>query len=96
MKPVLEARDRQRLEALAGILGRCFVLTVVAMLVVWGVMYMAGDPVHRLHAVFFDLSSQQFDLLSLAALTFIKSLNVVFFMFPYLAIKHYLYVTRRG
>lgn len=90
----LDNKDTQRLEALASILGRCFCITVAALLFVWLVVIAFGEPVHRLHNMMIEISRPQFDLLVLVSLTFIKSLNVVLFLFPFVAIKHFLRVQK--
>jgi hypothetical protein len=90
MNQLLSSIDRLRLTALASILWRCFIITAVSLLFVWGVMLVAGDPIHRLHALAFDLSRREFALFVLGFLTFIKCLNVVLFLFPAIAITLYL------
>jgi len=90
MSQSLSEEAIQTLDAIAGILLRCFIITLVASLFVWIVFLAMGDLIHRGHTLFFDISKREFDLFLLYSLTFIKALNVVFFLFPFLAIKHYL------
>ena len=90
MQAELDDKDFQRLEILSGILLRCFCITVTALLFVWGVVFLFGDPIHRFHSMVVGMSSQQFDWFVLGSLTCIKVLNVVFFLFPFVAIRHYL------
>jgi hypothetical protein len=90
MSQALPEDTIQIFDAIAGILLRCFIFTVFALLFVWFVVFLMGDTLYRIHAVLFDLSRKEFDLFILYFLTFIKSLNVVFFLIPFLAIKHLL------
>ena len=78
------------LDSIAAILLRCFIITVVAMLFVWLVFLVMGDYIYQGHTLFFDITQREFDLFFLYSMTFIKSLNVVFFLFPFIAIKHFL------
>lgn len=78
------------LEAMAGILLRCFIITVAASIFTFLVGYAFGDAIYQIHTIFFDISRKDFDLFFLCSLTLIKVLNVMFFLFPFLAIKHFL------
>jgi hypothetical protein len=78
------------LDAIAGILLRCFIITVLASLFVWIVVLTMGDFLHQIYTLFLDISKREFDLWVLYSLTFTKALNVLFFLFPFVAIKHYL------
>ena len=80
----------QILNAIAAILLRCFIITVVASLFVWLVVLAVGDYIYQVHTLFFAITQREFDLFFLYSLTFIKSVNVVFFLFPFIAIKHLL------
>ena len=44
---------------------------------------------HELHSNWFEITRAQYDLFVLYVLTFMKTLNVVFFLFPWVAIKLY-------
>lgn len=87
MQRALPEGTVQTLDAVAAILLRCFVLTVIAMLFVWAVVFLMGDGIYQMHAGLFDLTRKEFNLFLLYFLTFIKSLNVVFCLIPYVAIK---------
>jgi hypothetical protein len=86
----LEKDSVQRLRLISGVLLRCFVVTVIAMLFVWGVVFVARKPIQQMHVSMFGLSAHEFDLFLYGFLTLIKCLNVVLFLFPYLAIQHIL------
>ena len=90
MSQPLSKDTRAILDITAAILLRCFIITVVTMLFVWLVFLVMGDYIYRGHTLFFDITQREFDLFFLYIMTFIKSLNVVFFLFPFIAIKHFL------
>ncbi|GBC62114.1 hypothetical protein DENIS_3077 [Desulfonema ishimotonii] len=90
MKQPLPRETIQILDAIAGVLLRCFIFTVVALLSVWTVILAMGDLIYQIHTIWFDIPRKEFDLFLLYSLTFIKTLNVVFFLIPFLAIRHFL------
>lgn len=79
------------LNAIAEILLRCFIITVLALVFVWVMVFLRGDYFYQIQTIFVDISRREFDLFILYSLTFIKALNVVFFLFPFIAIKLFLY-----
>ena len=78
------------LDAIAGILLRCFVITVGAMLFTWAVWLVLGDVVHSIHSQLYEIARNEFDLYFLYTMTFMKALNILFFGIPYVAIKWFL------
>lgn len=78
-------------DAIAAILLRCFIITIFALLFVWISVVFKGDYFYQLQTLFVSVSRQDFDLFVLYFLTFMKVLNVVFFLFPFIAIKHFLH-----
>ena len=82
------------LDAVAGILIRCFFITVGAMTFTWLVWLVLGDVVHSVHGQMLEITRKEFDLFFLYTMTFMKGLNVLFFFFPYFAIKWYLWDKR--
>ena len=78
------------LNTIAEILLRCFIITVLSLLFVWLLVFFRGDFFYQIQTIFVDISRREFDLFLLYALTFIKVLNVVFFLFPFVAIKLFL------
>ena len=90
MEQPLSKETIQIFDAIAGILLRCFIFTVIALLFVWIVFLAMGDFIHQIYTNWFDISRREFDLFLLYSLTFIKALYVVFFLIPFLAIKHFL------
>jgi hypothetical protein len=81
------------LEVLSGILIRCFVIGVV-FIMLWFIFFLfGGDEGYTLHALLFQISRHEYDLLNYYGMAFVKGLNFLLFLFPYLAIKM---VLRRG
>lgn len=90
MSGALSENTVATLDAIAGILIRCFFITVGAMIFSWLVWLVLGDVVHDIHGQMLEISRREFDLFFLYTMTFMKGLNVLFFLFPFLAIKWYL------
>lgn len=90
MHDSLSPATRSTFDALAGILLRSFFITVGAMLFTWLVWLTAGDIVYSIHSRMIDLTRKEFDLFFLYTMTFLKGMNLLFFLFPFLAIKWYL------
>ena len=78
------------LHAIADILLRCFFITVGAMLFTWVVSFVLGDLIYSIHAQMLEITRKEFDLFFLYVMTIMKGLNVLFFLFPFVAIKWYL------
>ena len=76
--------------AIAAILLRCFLVTFLALLFVWILIVLKGDYLYQIQTNFFNVSHEDFDLFVLYSLTLMKVLNVVFFLFPFVAIKLFL------
>jgi hypothetical protein len=75
------------LDVVAGLLLRCFLLSV-ALLAIWFLFYLAGgDWAYSVHSKWFDLSRHEFALLNYYGMAFLKLGAIVFFLLPYCAIK---------
>lgn len=74
-------------DAIAAILLRCFIITFLALLFVWILIVFQGDYFYQIQTIFVNVSYQDFDLFVLYSLTLMKILNVVLFLFPFIAIK---------
>jgi hypothetical protein len=73
------------LEVLSGILIRCFVIGVV-FITLWFIFFLlGGDEGYTLHALLFQITRHEYDLLNYYGMAFVKGLN--FLLFPYLSIK---------
>lgn len=77
--------------AIAAILLRCFIVTFLALLFVWILIVFQGDYFYQIQTLFVNVSHQDFDLFVLYSLTSMKVLNVVLFLFPFVALKHFLH-----
>jgi hypothetical protein len=90
MRKDLPENTIMTLDAIAGILLRCFIITVGAMLFTWLVWLVLGDVVHSIHGQMLEITRKEFDVFFLYTMTFMKGLNVLFFLFPFVAIKWFL------
>jgi hypothetical protein len=90
MSQSLSDETVKTLDVIAAILIRCFFITVGAMLFTWVVWLVLGDVVHSIHGQMLEITRREFDLFFLYTMTFMKGLNVLFFLFPFIAIKWYL------
>ena len=75
------------LDALAKVLLRCFVLGY-ALLLLWAGVYLAAGnvlyaPANRL----FGLTAHEVDLVQYCGIAFVKCVVLLFFLFPYVAIR---------
>jgi hypothetical protein len=90
MSNALSENTITTLDAFAGILLRCFIITVGAMLFTWLVVFMLGDVIYSIYSQLTEMSRKEFDLFFLSTMTFLKALNILFFGIPFVAIKMYL------
>ncbi|NNG16646.1 MAG: hypothetical protein HKM89_09205 [Gemmatimonadales bacterium] len=87
MKPNLTREAIHVFDAIAGILLRCFLFLVLAQLLVWAALVLAGDPVYRMYAAMIDIPRHEYNQLLLSSLMLLKVLNVVLFLTPFIAVK---------
>ena len=78
------------LNAVAAILIRCFIITAGATLFTWLVWFLFGDVGHAMYAQKLAMTREKFDIFLLYVMTFLKGANLLFFLFPFIAIKWYL------
>lgn len=90
MSQALPTERLKLFDDVAAILIRCFIFNLIALLFVWSVVLLMGDTLYQIHSYLADLTRKEFDLFMLYSLTFMKVLNVVFFLIPFVAIKHLL------
>lgn len=65
----------------------CFFLSVI-LLLFWFVFYLvSGYWVYRLHSNWFEISKHEYDLINYSGMALVKINVILFFLFPYLAIK---------
>ncbi|HTZ16974.1 MAG TPA: hypothetical protein VMB78_00910 [Dissulfurispiraceae bacterium] len=80
-------RNNITLEALAAILGGSFLISY-AILIFWFLVYLyAPDWLYGLNTKWFAIGRKEFDLINYGGMAFLKILNLVFFLSPFLAIK---------
>jgi hypothetical protein len=78
---------RELLDAIAKVLLRCFALGVL-LLVVWsGCVLLAGDLIHRISVPLLGLSRHEMNVIHYGGIVFVKCLALLFFLFPYIAIR---------
>ena len=83
-------RNSITFEALATVLGGSFLISY-AVLVVWFLIILfAPDCFYGLNTKWFAISRHEFDLINYCGMAFLKIMNLVFFLCPYLAIKLWL------
>lgn len=74
-------------DLLAKVLLRCWLFGFVLLFIWLGVILLAGDLVHRLHGGMFGLSKHDLDVIFYCGLGLLKLFVLVFFFFPWLAIR---------
>jgi hypothetical protein len=78
---------KRLMEIMASILLRCFLLSF-ALLLFWFILYMtAADWIYCLHTRWFDIGRSAFDAIHYCGMALVKISAILFFLFPYLAIK---------
>ncbi len=75
------------LEALATILGGAFLINYAILILWFLIMLCAPDWFFGLNAKLFALNRHEVELINYGAMSFMKLINLVFFLSPYLAIK---------
>jgi len=72
---------------LAKILLRCWIFGLL-LLVFWaGVFLLASEAIHNLHGPMFGLSPHDLNLIYYSCMAFVKLVVILFFFFPWLAIR---------
>ncbi len=82
-------KDEQNnlLDAVAGILLRCFILSF-CLLLLWFVLYLlAADWVYSIHSRWFEIDRHNFDLMNYYGMGILKIAGFLFFLFPFVSIK---------
>lgn len=72
---------------LAKVLLRCWLFGFVTLFIWLGVILLADDFIHRLHGDMFGLSKHELDLIFYCGMGLLKLFVLVFFFFPWLAIR---------
>ncbi len=82
-------KDEQNnlLDAVAGILLRCFVLSV-CLLLLWFVFFLVGkDWAYSIHSRWFEISRHDFDVIIYCSIAFFKMAALLFFLLPFISIE---------
>jgi hypothetical protein len=75
------------MDAVAGMLIRCF-LGGMGLLMVWLAMFVfAGDWIYLVHSRWFQIPRQTFDAIHYAGMAVTKIAIILFFLLPWIAIK---------
>ena len=84
-----------RLEVTAKILIGCFIMNA-ALILVWFLFFLIGGGRwgYELHAGIFDITRHEFALINYCGMAFLKLCNIVFFLFPYMAIRRVIKLTQ--
>ena len=79
---------KNRLEVTAKILLRCFILNF-ALVLFWFFFFLMGNSRwgYEFHSSIFDITRHEFALINYCGIAFVKLCNVIFFLFPYVAIR---------
>ena len=83
-------RNALTLETLGTILGSSFLISYAVLLLWFLVSLFAPDCLYGLNTKWFALSRHEFDVVNYGGMAFLKIINLVFFLSPYLAIKLWL------
>lgn len=76
---------KKSLEVTAKILIRCFVLNF-ALILLWFFFFLIKGG-YEFHSRIFDITRHEFVLISYCGIAFAKLCNLIFFLFPYVAIR---------
>lgn len=80
-------RTTDLFDALAKVLLRCWVFGLLFLLIWFGAYKLAGEEIHRLHGPMFGLTKHELDLIFYCGMGLLKLFVIVFFFFPWLAIR---------
>jgi hypothetical protein len=75
------------LDAVAKVLLRCVVFGFALLLLWVGAFFLAGDVIYGVHGKLFGLTPHELDLIHYCGIAFVKLCVLLFFLFPYLAIR---------
>lgn len=77
----------ENLDILARILIRCFIVGIL-FLMIWFISFtFFGDCIYDFHSKWFPMPRETFNAIHYAGMAFIKILLMLFFLFPYIAIR---------
>jgi hypothetical protein len=74
-------------DAVSSVLIRCFFM-VFAFVLFWFLLFvLGGNWAYRLHSVWFPLTYHEYVLVNYCGIAIAKICNIIFFLFPYIAIR---------
>jgi hypothetical protein len=74
-------------DMVAKVLLRCVVLGFLLLLLWLGAFSLAADVIYGVHGKLFGLTPHELDLIHYCGIAFVKLCVLLFFLFPYLAIR---------
>jgi len=84
------------LDATANVLLWCVIVGFVLLALSLGILLVAGDLAHEIHSKWFDVSPHEFDLICYCGLGLGKTLVILLFLVPWVAIRLVLRKRRQG
>jgi hypothetical protein len=75
------------LEMLARVLVRCWMFGMLLLLLWFGVYALGSDVLYRLHGDMYGLSKHEMDMIFYSGMVLLKLCVLMFFFFPWLAIR---------
>jgi|SRR5690606_15498458 hypothetical protein len=75
------------LDTIARILIRCFVISVIILIISFLVYLFARDPLYSVYASWFPIAEEQFHLLMIGGMGIWKIIILLFYLIPYVAIR---------
>jgi len=78
------------LEALATVLGGAFLINFALLLLWFCIFLFLPEWFYRINEKWFAIGRHEFDLINYTGIAFMKIINIVFFLCPYLSIKLWL------
>lgn len=80
-------RNNITLDSLATILGSTFLFNLAILLLWLCIILFAPEWFYKINAKWFNIGKHEFDVINYCGIGFLKIINIVFFLFPYLSIK---------
>ncbi len=78
---------RDFFDTLGKILLRCWIFGFLLLLVWFGIYMLAGGVIYRMHGSMFDLGKHDLDVIHYCGMGFVKLVVILFFLFPWAAIR---------
>jgi hypothetical protein len=75
------------LDTVATVLLRCVAMGLLLVLFWFGMYMLASDMIHLAHGRWFGLTNHELDLIHYCGMAWVKGCTLVFFLFPYIAIR---------